>query len=159
MRLEDYDILKQKGVGISAIGDSGFGAPGFGQGFKGGVFTALNKITKEKVAMKIIPLKYNDPRFEKEINNEIYALKTIQCENSLKYYTHFQINEYYYIVTELCDTDLKNYVEKEHNYRFSSEEILNNVFREMRKYNIMHRDLKLANILIKNSKMAKSYLN
>ena len=163
MRLEDYDILEKKGVGISGIGGSGFGwgSSRFTQGFQGGVFTAVDKLTKEKVAIKIIPKNYQDPRFQKEINNEINSLKTIKNENSLKYYTHFEDNGYYYIVTELCDSDLKKYVEKEHNYRFTSEEIreifsqLNNVFREMRKYNIMHRDLKLANILIKNLENGK----
>ena len=142
MRLEDYDILEKKGVGISGLGSSGIGSPGLGssgfgspglggsgfgfpglrgsgfgspglggsrftQGFQGGVFTAINKITKEKVAIKIIPKNYQDPRFQKEINNEINSLKTIKSENSLKYYTHFEDNGYYYIVTELCDSDLK----------------------------------------------------
>ena len=116
----------------------------------------LHKKTKEKVAIKKIPINYQDFRFEKEINNEINSLKTINCENSLKYYTHFKENGCYYIVTELCDSDLKTYVEKEHTNRFTSEEIreifiqLNNAFRIMRQHNIMHRDLKLANILIKN---------
>ena len=128
----------------------------FGPGEEGGVFVAIDKKTKEKVAIKKIPIKYQDFRFEKEINNEINSLKTINCENSLKYYTHFIENGCYYIVTELCDLDLKTYVEKVHTSRFTSEEIreifiqLNNAFRIMRQHNIMHRDLKLANILIKN---------
>ena len=132
------------------------GQPGFGQGEQGGVFIAIDKKTKEKVAIKKIPINYQDFRFEKEINNEINSLKTINCENSLKYYTHFKENGFYYIVTELCDSDLKTYVEKEHTNRFTSEEIreifiqLNNAFRKMRQNKIMHRDLKLANILIKN---------
>ena len=153
--------------GFGPPGQPGFGPPGqpgfmppppagFAQGEQGGVFIAIDKKTKEKVAIKKIPINYQDFRFEKEINNEINSLKTINCENSLKYYTHFIENGCYYIVTELCDSDLKTYVEKEHTNRFTSEEIreiflqLNNAFRIMRQYNIMHRDLKLANIMIKN---------
>ena len=144
---------------IPPVPPLGFGLPppvGFKQGEEGGVFVAIDKKTKEKVAIKKIPINYQDFRFEKEINNEINSLKTINCENSLKYYTHFKENGCYYIVTELCDSDLKTYVEKEHTNRFTSEEIreifiqLNNAFRIMRQHNIMHRDLKLANILIKN---------
>ena len=150
------------GFGQSMFGPPGFGfpepagQPGFGQDEQGGVFIAIDKQSKEIVAIKKIPINYQDFRFEKEIYNEINSLKTINCENSLKYYTHFIENGYFYIVTELCDSDLKNYVEKEHTSRFSSEEIreifsqLNKAFKIMRKYNIMHRDLKLANILIKN---------
>ena len=150
--------------GFVPPGPQGFGPPGpqgFGQDDQGGVFIAIDKKTKEKVAIKKIPINYQDFRFEKEINNEINSLKTINCENSLKYYTHFKENGYYYIVTELCDSDLKTYVEKEHTNRFTSEEIreifiqLNNAFRIMRHNKIMHRDLKLANILIKNLENGK----
>ena len=95
-------------------------------------------------------------KFEKVFQNEIYALKALNCQNYVKYFAHFCRENDYYIVMELCDSDLKTYVEEEHKESFTIEEIreifnqLNNVFKEMRKNNIIHRDLKLDNILIKN---------
>lgn len=104
----------------------------------------------------IIKNSYIDKQmFEKGFQNEIHALKAINCQNCVKYFTHFCRETDYYIVMELCDSDLKTYVEEEHKASFTIEEIreifnqLNNVFKEMRKNNIMHRDLKLDNILIK----------
>ena len=55
---------------------------------------------------------------------------------------------------ELCDSDLFDFLNKRLK-PFSAEEIketflqLNNVFKIMNKNNIIHRDLKLGNILIK----------
>jgi serine/threonine protein kinase len=65
---------------------------------------------------------------------------------------------------ELCDSDLQHHFQDHHNgVPFSEEEIketflqLNNGFKVMRKNNIIHRDLKLENIMIKYTDKEKKH--
>ena len=74
--------------------------------------------------------------------------------NSIKYYDYYNTNENLAIVMELCDTNLQLLL-NERKEGFVVEEIhdilnqLNNTFKIMKDNKIIHRDLKLANILIK----------
>ena len=74
--------------------------------------------------------------------------------NSIKYYDYYNTNENLAIVMELCDTNLQLLLNKRKE-GFVLEEIhdilnqLNNTFRIMKDNKIIHRDLKLANILVK----------
>ena len=78
--------------------------------------------------------------------------------NSVKCYDYFENDEYFTIIMELCDESLSKLLNrrfKENNKGFNSKEILeimkqlNNTFKKMKENNIIHRDLKLENILIK----------
>ena len=81
-------------------------------------------------------------------------MKKCSCENSIKFINDFATQNYYNIIMELCDTDLLCYLYQRQN-PFTIEEIrdtfsqLNNAFRKMYQNNILHRDLKLGNILLK----------
>ena len=73
---------------------------------------------------------------------------------SVKFYDYFVSKDEFIIIMELCDDNLGRYLRKR-NKGFSSEEIfkimtqLNETFKIMVKENIVHRDIKLENILIK----------
>ena len=85
---------------------------------------------------------------------EIEFMKKIgdQNENSVKYYESFETEEKFAIIMELCDISL---LQLKKDINFNSKKIyeilnqLNKAFRVMKQFGIVHRDLKLANILIK----------
>jgi len=93
--------------------------------------------------------------YEKDLNNEIKLLKIFSSyENSLKYYGNYDNKDEKIIILEKCDEDLEKYM-KNRSKSLNVEEIrklldgLNIVFKEMYKRNIIHRDLKLKNLLVK----------
>ena len=94
-------------------------------------------------------------RFE----NEIKYMKIMEGQNkkninTVKFYEHFHTEKEFVIVMELCDGNLTNLFKKK-NECFNIEEIyniltqLNNSFKLMNENKIIHRNLKLENILIK----------
>ena len=80
--------------------------------------------------------------------------KMSKCENSVKFYAHYRENNDEVIILELCDCELEELLNNTLN-GFSSGEIcsimkgLNNAFSIMNINNIMHRDIKLENIMVK----------
>ena len=160
IRKEDY---KKYYKIIKNIGSGGFG----------NVFKASKKDTGEIRAIKTIDKKriredymnenleeMSDELMEKYINNcyaEVKGMKIVESENNkntVKFFECFETEEEFAIVMELCDESLLRYVTNK-NRGLSNKEIreilvqLNNSFKIMNKKRLVHRDLKLENILIK----------
>ena len=153
-----------------------------GEGWLGVVYKAKNKETNEKRAIKVIninKLKYNFKKCNlREANdNDIKSLiddyiketeNMILLEgenkeniNSVKFYESYKTDKEFAIVMELCDDNLMNFLINRKD-PFNSNEIyyilnqLNNTFRLLVKNKLVHRDLKLENILVKYENKEKT---
>ena len=159
---ENYEKYYQK---IEKVGKGGFGE----------VWKAELKSDKNEIrALKFIDLNDIRQKLEenldiddhdiameksiKDFKNEIKNMKLCsdenRNENSVRYYEYFESENELVIVMELCDTNLLKIL-AQNKEGFSTGEIfnimnqLNKTFKIMRKNNIVHRDLKLENILVK----------
>jgi serine/threonine protein kinase len=108
------------------------------------------------VAIKVIDLKELKDRFAHEmLQGEIQAIRTLNHQNILHCYDVFTTVNNCYIIMEFCNEgDLAGYLRKRS--RLSEEEacrLLADIvagFAEMARSGYLHRDIKLANILLKN---------
>ena len=109
---------------------------------------------------------FADPKYyskkltaEDSIKREVFGMKKINCNNSLKIYGVYQNDDKdtYYMLLELCDGNMEKYI-KDRGYPLNIFEIinllnqLNNAFYLLEINNIIHRDIKPSNILYKEDK-------
>ena len=134
-----------------------------GKGSFGDVYVGKNKETGAIVAIKRLNKKalyrygnYLINAFWKELD----SMRICNCNNSVRLIENFETCNNFNIIMELCDSDLLIYLNNRKD-PFTVEEVretfleLNNVFKIMHKNNIVHRDLKLGNIMIKYDKNSK----
>ena len=147
-----------------------------GKGSYGTVYKAKEKNTNQLKAIKVIDIYqykedlkniYNENeiteemkfKLDKFINNIKIEIKNMTiCEsennNSVKVYEYFENEKEFAIVMELCDRNIRDIL-KGKEKGFSPKEIcnimkqLNNSFMKMKENQIIHRDIKLDNILVK----------
>ena len=131
-----------------------------GKGAFGEVYLTSKQGSKEKYATKKIEKKRftANPRAKKYLDNEINILKIIDHPNIVKLFTIKETSNFMYIITEYCNGgDLSKCLEdyqNKHNKSFP-EVIVQYLMRQIisaLKYlhnkKILHRDLKLDNILV-----------
>ena len=130
-----------------------------GKGSFGEVYLTSKQGSKEYFATKKIDKKFaSNPRAKKYLDNEINILKEIDHQNIVKLYQVYETTQYYYLITEFCNggglSDCLEEYKKKYKRPFP-EEIVQYSMRQivgainyLHKKNILHRDIKLDNILV-----------
>ena len=142
--LSDYEIKETIGKGTFSV-----------------VKLGINKITKEKVAIKILKKKKMQKSKDKSrLEREISILKRLNHINVIKIYKITEELENYYIVMEYCENgELFNYIVA---HQRLSEEVTSYFFYQLingldyiHHKNIVHRDLKPENLLLSKDNILK----
>ena len=135
-----------------------------GEGSYGVVYKAEDKNNNNSlVAIKqISKMRINSNAYLIEaLQKELYIMKLLTDKNSVKLIEDFETEDKYNLVMELCDSDLdielkKRKLETKHGFNeLEVQAIMNQfnaIFKKMQKEHVIHRDLKLKNIMIKYDK-------
>jgi serine/threonine protein kinase len=142
-----------------------------GKGAFSMVYLATKTDSGERYAIKRIDKSFvTDKRYKKYLNNEIFILNNAKHENIIKFFGVKTTMNYLYLIFEYCDggdlqSCLNKYMDK-YNKPFP-EEIVQYIMRQiisgfvyLHGRQILHRDIKLENILVKfKSEEDKNNLN
>ena len=131
-----------------------------GQGAMGEIFLVINEKDQKPYAMKRISRNVVErPEIRKSVEKERKFLYELQHPNIIRLIEVFITDNYYNIVLDYCNGDsllkcLKQYIKmykrpfKEEIVQYLMRQIVDGV-KCIHKHNIIHRDLKLDNILVK----------
>ena len=128
-----------------------------GEGNFAKVFKAIYKKEQSICAIKVInedKIK-TQPKVLELLHSEIKVLQSIDNKNVIKLSEWFNENKYYYLVMEFCNGgDLEKYIKSKPNKIISEAEAIGffkqllNGFKALHEIKAMHRDFKLANVLM-----------
>lgn len=118
-------------------------------------FFALKQVLKSKIESD------TNNYLKQALDKELKIMYLMSHENSVKLLEDFETKDCYNLIMELCDSDL-DIVLKEHirkaNKAFNELELylimtqFNKIFKKMQDEHVIHRDLKLKNIMVKFDK-------
>ena len=130
-----------------------------GSGSFGCVYEAKNTTFGNKVAMKVIKKDKENELDEQEIRNEINILKQLSHPSIVKIYEFYISENHYYIITEYCkEGELFSYIKNKYSERQLAV-LFYQVFSGLwylHENKVIHRDIKLENIMIDGKEKDKS---
>lgn len=137
-----------------------------GRGNFSTVFSAKTQdqdpLTPPLFAIKCIPKKTIESNkiLKKLLNTEVSIMNRINHPNIMHLFDYYETNNNYYLVINNCDKgDIENYLRKKRIKYLKEKEAINVLkqimvgFVELRKFNVIHRDLKLSNIFLHKNKV------
>ena len=142
--------MKMKLNRIKKIGEGGFAS----------VYLEQDEYSKQLFATKIIDEKKLSPQAKKYLQNEIEILGKINHQNIIKLYHVTERENFKFLIMEYCNggslhTNLYDYYIKKYGQPFP-EKIVQRIMKKLligvnflHQKGIIHRDLKLGNILLK----------
>jgi len=125
-----------------------------GRGAFAEVFKGMHQTTHEEVAIKMISrARMRDE--EVQIEKEIRILKELKHQNIVNFLDYQKTQNHYYLVFEYCKHgDLEHFIRDNYNGKvpeYAAQKFIQQIvegIKAMKAKNIVHRDLKLANILV-----------
>lgn len=132
-----------------------------GRGSFGKVNLALHKLTRKVVAVKSINKNLEKEEAQmKKIQNEVSMLSLMRHRNVIKFFERLEAPNHHLIFMEVCQGgDLLSYIRRRKNIE---ENVVKYFFKQVitgigyiHKQKVVHRDIKLENILIDNEGVIK----
>ena len=154
-QIEDLILIKE-------LGHGGYGKVYLSKKIYSNIYYATKKIQRA-------PIDSNSEKLKK-FHAEINIMNTLHHQNIIRYYGIKKTNNYYYVIMEYANGgDLHDCLEeyKKKYHRPFPEEIVQYLMRQIveavafiHSYNVIHRDLKLDNIMVNfDSEKDKQDLN
>jgi serine/threonine-protein kinase ULK/ATG1 len=129
-----------------------------GKGCFGTVYKGRNTTNDEIIAIKVVSVATLTPKLKQLLLNEIKTLKECNNINILKIYDCKQTENNIYLMLEYCELSGYDYLKKhggklqEHHAVSFIKQILNG-FKSLVQHNIIHRDIKLDNIMLQKKQI------
>ena len=132
-----------------------------GKGAYGKVYKATDKVTKELIALKSIPLASDHDLDDKKLSTELHILNSIQCSNIVAYRGSYLVQNELWIAMEFCEVGSLGDLINKSGIALNEAEVAAVVVQILRalaylhQSNIIHRDVKGDNILVTSDGLIK----
>ena len=142
-------------IDLKPLSKGGYGIIYTAYNIKDKIEVCLKKINVDEMKLNYELNEFKENSYLKDLNNEIEILKLLSWnKNSLKYYGSYDFSHEKILILEKCDENMEQFMKKRDRALTIKE--IKNIFSDFNEIlyilqtkKIIHRDLKLTNLLIK----------